>query len=116
MDTQNTTAMYRVTRVVWYVFYAIEVILLFRFVLRLLGANQAAAFTDLVYGLSAPLVAPFRFVFGAPSVGGSVIEWGTLLAMLVYWVIAWGIVKLFAMNRPVSPGEAQQHLAEDDRA
>ena len=108
------TAMYRTTRAVWYVFGAIEIILAFRFALRLLGANTGAAFTQLVYGLSQPFVAPFQFVFGTPSAGASAIELSTLLAIAVYWFIAWGIVKLLVMNRPVSRYEAKAELQDQD--
>ena len=100
---RSQTGLYRVTRIVWYLFYLVEVILLFRLVLRLLGANAGAGFSQLIYGISLPLVAPFQLVFRPSAVSGSVLEWSTLLAMLVYWVIAWGIVKLLAMNRAVSP-------------
>ncbi len=109
-------SLYRTTRVIWYIFYAIEVLLLFRFALKLFGANVAAGFTQLVYGLSQIFVAPFLYVFGSPAAGGSVVEISTLLAMLVYWVIAWGIVKLIVMNRPIDTFEAQRNLEAQDQA
>jgi hypothetical protein len=42
----------------------IEVLLGTRFIFRLLGANPANAFVELVYDLSTPLVAPFAGIFG----------------------------------------------------
>ena len=45
---------------------------------------------------------------------GSVIEWTTLLAMLVYWFIAWGIKRLFVIGKPVSTGEAAQKLGQQE--
>ena len=113
---ETTTTMYRTTRFIWYIFYVIETILALRFVLRLLSANQGAGFTNFVYGVSGFLLAPFRFVFGTPSFGGSALELSTLLAMVVYWLIAWGIVKLVAMNRTVHPVEAQENLKVQDQA
>lgn len=107
--------MYRVTRVVWYVVGAIEALLLLRFILRLLAANPAAAFTDFVYTLSGLFLAPFRYVFDTPSAGGSALELSTILAMIVYWFLAWGIVKLIVMNRPVSEIEARTELTHQDR-
>lgn len=106
--------LYRTTRAVWFVFGIIETLLLFRFVLRLLGANPGAAFTDLIYSLTAPLVWPFQFVFETPALGGSALELGTVLALIVYWVLAWGIVELMTMNRPVSQLEAHQELRQQD--
>jgi hypothetical protein len=106
--------LYRGTQVVWYLLNLLEVILLFRFILRLLGANSGAAFTQMVYSLSHPFVAPFQSVFGSSRIAGSVFEWTTLLAMLVYWLIAWGIVRLFVMSKPITTTEADVKLNQQD--
>lgn len=111
---KETTTLYKTTRVLWYVFYVLEVLLAFRFALKLLGANAGAGFTDLVYTLSSVPLAPFRFVFNNNAVGGSVIEWSTLLAMAVYWVLFWGIVKLVLIPRTVDPRRAETALEKQD--
>jgi hypothetical protein len=108
--------MYRTTRYVWYVFSAIEVLLVLRFGLKLLAANPGAGFTQLIYTLSGVFVAPFQYVFSSPAAGGSVVEFGTLLALFVYWIIAWGIVKLIVMNRHVDSYEAEKSLENQDNA
>lgn len=108
--------MYRLTRIVWYVFGLIEALLLLRFVLKLLAANAGAQFTQIVYSLSSVFVVPFQYVFGTPAVGGSALELSTALAMIVYWMIAWGIIKLIVMQRPVSGLEAESELTRQDRA
>jgi hypothetical protein len=108
------TALFRETKVVWYIFGAIEALLLLRFLLRVLAANPEAAFTQFVYAASQIFVAPFIFVFGTPSFGGSALELSTLLAMIVYWFIAWGVVKLLLMGRPVSRHEARADLQDQD--
>ena len=115
-NMKNEQALYRTTRVIWYIFYVLEALLLFRFLLKLLGANAAAGFTSFIYTLSAVPLAPFRLVFGTNSIGGSVVEWSTLLAMLVYWVAAWGIIKLVVMNRPLDEREAEHGLEVQDNA
>lgn len=112
----NEQTLYRTTRVIWYIFYALEALLLFRFILKLLGANAAAGFTNFIYSLSSLPLAPFKYVFGTDSVGGSIFEWSTLLAMLVYWVIAWGIIKLVVMGRPLDDYEAERGLEVQDNA
>ena len=106
--------LYRGTQVVWYIFYVIETLLLFRFLLRLIGANPDAAFTQFIYALSLPFAGPFLLVVPSMRVAGSVFEWTTLLAMLVYWVLAWGIVRLFVMGKPVSRAEADVKLQKQD--
>lgn len=106
--------LYRGTQIVWYVLAVLEALLAFRFVLRMLGANPNAGFTDFIYALTRPFVQPFINVFRADYVAGAVFEWTTLLAMFVYWLIAWAIVKLFVMSKPVSTPEAEVKLQEQD--
>ena len=108
--------LYRGTQIAWYIFYVIEALLLFRFLLRLLAANPNAGFTQFIYAISGVFVAPFRYVFRATAVGGSAFEWSTLLAMLVYWVLVWGIIRLIVMGKPVTQGEAHAKLEQQDVA
>ncbi|MHB1086644.1 MAG: YggT family protein [Minisyncoccota bacterium] len=108
--------LYRGTQIVWYIFSVVEVLLLFRFLLKLIGANPDAGFTAFIYMLSYPLAAPFLYVVRSMQVSGSVFEWTTLLAMLVYWIVAWGIVRLFVMGKPVSRAEANVKLQAQDVA
>jgi hypothetical protein len=93
----NTKLIYRGIHIVWYILGLLEVLMAFRFVLKLLSANPEASFTKLIYNFSYPFVTPFISVFHVSQVEGSVFEWTTLLAMLVYLLIAWGIVKLFSL-------------------
>jgi hypothetical protein len=110
----RTRSLYRGTQVVWYLFYALETLLLFRFVLRLLSANPGALFTQIIYGLTYPFVYPFQAVFINTRVLASTFEWTTLLAMLVYYILAWAIVRLFTMGRPISTTEADYKLNRQD--
>ncbi len=106
----RTKPLYRGTQVVWYILGIVEVLLAFRFVMKLLGANPAAGFTSFIYGATYPLAAPFLSVFRMTRVEGSIFEWTTLLAMFVYWLIAIAIIKLFLMGRSVSTPEAAVKL------
>lgn len=118
MDASNspsTKPLYRGTQVVWYIIGILEVLLAFRFVLKLIGANATAGFTSFIYGITQPFASPFLNVFKVTKVEGSVFEWTTLLAMLVYWLIGYGIVKLFMMSKSVSTPEAAVKLDNQDR-
>src|SRR3989338_7231714 len=113
MDSFNsptTKPLYRGTQVVWYILGLIEALLAFRFVLKLLGANAGAGFTSFIYSVTYVFAAPFLNVFRVSQVAGSVFEWTTLLAMLVYLLIALAIVKLFLMGKTVSTPEAAVKL------
>ncbi len=89
------------TEAVWYLVYIIEAILLVRFGLRLLGANPVAPFAQFMYAISDIILAPFRYILPTVREGRSVLEWGTLLAMAVYWLIAWAVQRLLLLALPI---------------
>ena len=109
-NSPTTKPLYRGTQIVWYILGLIEVLLLFRFILKLLSANPGAIFTNFIYGVTYIFAVPFSSVFHITNVLGSIFEWTTLLAMLVYWIIAMGIIKLFLMGKTVSTPEAAVKL------
>src|SRR5262249_4308441 len=89
------------SQIVMYLLRVLEVLLALRFFLKLFAANPGAGFTSFVYNISQPLVAPFTGVFGITVVNnppGSIFEWTTLLAMLVYWIIAAILIRLFSLG------------------
>ena len=112
MRSESSKPLYRGAQIVWYIVSAIETILALRFVLKLLQANPSAGFTDFIYTLSSVFTSPFARVFQNNRVSESVFEWTTLLAMLIYWIIAMAIIKSFVMSKTVSVGEADQKLSE----
>lgn len=114
-NSSSTKPLYRGTQVVWYILGIAEVLLAFRFFLKLLGANSAAGFTSFIYGVTHIFAAPFLNVFRITQVAGSVFEWTTLLAMFVYWLLAVGIIKLFLMGRAVSTPEAAVKLNDQEK-
>ena len=118
MDSYNsptTKPLYRGTQVVWYMLGLLEALLAFRFVLKLLAANPSAGFSSFIYNVSYPFAAPFLKVFNVTKVEGGVFEWTTLLAMFVYWLIAWGIVRMFFMSKTVSTPEAAAKLDKENK-
>lgn len=85
----------RTRLITYFVLGVLEVILLLRFVFRLLGASTANGFIMFLYDLSHVFVVPFNGIFHNAALGSvSVFEVSTLLAMVVYALLAWGIVVL----------------------
>ena len=118
MDSYNsptTKPLFKGTQIVWYLVSILEVLLAFRFVLKMMAANAGAGFTSFIYNVTWPFTAPFLAVFRRTTVQGSVFEWTTLLAMLVYWMIALAIIRLFMMSKTVSTPEAAAKLEEQDK-
>lgn len=105
-------AIFRMYQVIWYVLGVVEVLLGFRFVLKALGANPASGFTDLIYSLSNPLVQPFRGIFPTAVAEGSVFEWSTIVAAIVYLLVAYGLVKLFQLVKPTTPQEVEEKVSQ----
>lgn len=101
-------AIFRTYQFIWYILGLIEVLLGFRFLLSLLGANRGSGFVDLIYGITAPLVAPFRGVLGTTGSGTIAFEWSVIFAGIVYFVIAYGIIYLLQMMKPTDPIEVSQ--------
>ncbi|HSW78078.1 MAG TPA: hypothetical protein VLG36_04730 [Candidatus Chromulinivoraceae bacterium] len=86
---------------VYYGLGAIESLLGFRLVFKLLGANPTSAFVSMVYSLGGILISPFRSIFHPAVTSGvetvSVFEPATLIAMVVFALIGWGLAKLIAI-------------------
>lgn len=93
---------------VYYFLGAIEILLGFRLILKLAGANTNSVFVGIIYGLSGIFVMPFQGIFRTAYAPGavvtSVLEPSTLVALIVYAVIAWGVVKLIR----IFSGEQQE--------
>jgi len=85
----------------------------FRLVLKFTGANPGAGFTNLIYTATWPFAQPFIAVFHPTIIERQVFEWTTFLAMIVYYLIAWGLVSLLGMSKTVSTPEAAAAL--DDK-
>lgn len=101
VDSQGTEehkSAWRAQSIIYYLLGILEVVLGFRFVLKLLGANPESGFVDFVYGLSGIFVAPFNAIFTTPEAAGNVVkavmEPATLIAMLVYFLLVLGVVRL----------------------
>lgn len=92
--TGSQTAEY----LIYFFLGVLEILLAFRLVLKLAGASVASSFVGLIYGLTGVFILPFEGIFRRGYTQGieetSILEPSTLVALIVYAVLAWGIVKL----------------------
>jgi uncharacterized membrane protein len=83
---------------VYFFFGVLEVLLVFRLVLRLTGANSSSTFVGLIYSITGLFIAPFQGIFPQATTKGvattAVFEPAVLVAIVVYAVLAVAIVKL----------------------
>ncbi len=91
---RRAAAWYRVIALIWLLVAVIDIFIAARFIGLLLGASTESAFVSFVYGVSAPLVAPFEGIFGTPAAGAHVLEVACLVAIIVYTLLAAGLVAL----------------------
>jgi len=89
-----------ISRVVMFVFGVVELLLLVRFFLLLVGANTQTGFVQWIHDLSGIFMAPFNAILGVQTINGAVFEWSALVAIVVYAVIAWLIIALIRALTP----------------
>lgn len=95
---KEATSSQTVEYLVYFFFGLLEVLLAFRLVFKLAGASVGSAFVGLIYGITGIFILPFEGIFRRGFTQGiettSVLEPSALVALIVYAVLAWGIVKL----------------------
>ncbi|MBI1862961.1 YggT family protein [Candidatus Microgenomates bacterium] len=97
-------------QVIWYICLVIEVILIFRTLFKLLGANVESLFVSFIYGVSDVFAYPFLKMFDSSIVNKTEFEWSIYVAMLVYIIAAWIIVSLIKIAKPESRQELDEKL------
>ncbi|CAN5128017.1 hypothetical protein BH09PAT2_BH09PAT2_01660 [soil metagenome] len=105
---QTKKAIFRTYLVIWYLLGVIEILLAFRIFLKMLGANPYSGFTNLIYTLTNPLALPFYGVFRVSVTNGAIFEWSTIVAGIVYGLLAYGIIELMQLIKPTNPTEVAQ--------
>ncbi len=101
---------FRAHQIVWYILGIIEVLLAFRFILKLAAANPGSGFVSFIYSTSNVFSQPFSSIFHVTVTYNSVFEWSTLVAMFIYLVIAYGIVKLIQLVNPATPDKVKETI------
>ncbi len=75
-------------------FFILEVGILFRVGLKLIAANPGSPFTQFVYQMTGPFLAPFAGLTVTPAVNGSVLEIPAIVAMVAYGVLYLLIIRI----------------------
>ncbi len=107
---EQKEAIFRVYQIIWYILALVEILLGFRFAFRAIGANPFTFSVNLIYTLTNPLTFPFTGIIRNYIYGTTILEWSTLIAAVVYALIAWGIVYLFQLVKPVTPEEVEEEV------
>ena len=90
---------WRAGQIVYTIGAIVAVLIVIRIIFELLAANPNAGFSNLIYTITAPLVAPFQGVFPTPQSHGSILDLAAVLAIIVYALLTWGIARVFELIR-----------------
>jgi len=104
-ERERSIFTFKATQLVWLFLGILEGLLALRFVLKLIAANPDSPITVFIYGLTGIFLLPFTGLTVTPTAGGMVLEIPTMIAMLVYGLVAWGIERLIwvIFYRPRGP-------------
>jgi uncharacterized protein YggT (Ycf19 family) len=82
------------------VFGIIEFLLSLRFIFRFFAVNSSTPFVAWIYGVTATLVSPFAKILPDFKFGGFVVDFATLVALIVYVLIGYLILQIFSYVGP----------------
>ena len=105
----------KATEVIWLLVGILEGLLALRVLLKVIAANPGNSFASFIYGFTDFFLAPFFGITGSPAAAGVVLEIPTIIAMFVYALLAWALVKLIwvifspTTSRSVSSYERDDH-------
>jgi hypothetical protein len=107
---------FKLTQWIWLGLGIVETLIALRVVLKLIAANPNSPFAAFIYNASAVFLFPFTGLVGTPAAGGMVLEISSIIAMLVYALLAWGIERIvwviFYRPRGSSVGVTQTTTSE----
>ncbi len=86
--------LYKLTDLIWLLTGILEGLIGIRILLKLIAANPAAGFAQFIYSITGFFLTPFVGLTATPSAGGSVLELSSIIAMMVYALIAWIVVRV----------------------
>lgn len=98
MTTQTTTVRpaysLRAEQAVWLLTGVVDALIAIRLVFKLLAASSQASFVTFIYNLTQIFVAPFHGIFNTAANGRNVFEPESLVAIVIYSLIGWGLASL----------------------
>ena len=88
---------WRAVQLVYLVFGVIDGLFILRLILKLLGANPTAGFSNWLYNATNFFLVPFKNILPTIGTEQSQLEMSVVLAILVYALIGWALGRLFAI-------------------
>ncbi len=107
---EQRIATFKVTQVIWLLLGLLEAVIALRVIFKLIAVNAVNPFAALLYNVTNLFVAPFASLTSAPAAGGMILEISSIIAMIVYLLIAWGLERIVYVlfYRPQGPVSVRQ--------
>lgn len=109
----------RLAQLIWLLFGTLEALIGLRIILKLIAANPNNPFASLLYAFTDLFLWPFRGLTITPAVGGMVLEIPAIIALFVYALAGWLLVRLVWLlfynpaSRTVRTVEREQEQEHD---
>lgn len=102
-------------RIMQVLFALVQILLVFRFSFKLLGANAANVFVNLIYATTAPLVGLFEGIFSEVVMEGSaiftVLEPATVIAIIVTAAVSYIVLRMLSVKQ----GSVVEHVEVEEQ-
>ena len=109
--------LYKLTRLIWLLAGVLETGFLLRLAFKMIAANPAAPFVAFVYGVTGLFLWPFSGMVADPAAtNGMVLEVTTFVAMIVYALLTWILVKVIYWASTPGPWSGREvHIERHER-
>jgi uncharacterized protein YggT (Ycf19 family) len=85
---------FKAMQLIWLALGILEALIGLRVIFKLIAVNPDNILARMIYGVTYPFLFPFAGLTPTPASGSNVLELSTLIAMVVYALLAWAAVKL----------------------
>lgn len=112
---EQRVATFKATQIIWLLLGLLEAVIALRVVFKLIAVNATNPFAALLYDVTNLFVAPFASLTGAPAASGMVLEISSIIAMIVYLLIAWALERIVYVffYRPRGPVTTRQTVVSE---
>lgn len=126
---ERRQGLFQMTRFMWTALGILEIMLALRFLLKFIGANPVSGFAWFTYAITALFVEPFTDLVSTWSSGAMIFEVTTLIAMAVYALFFWGLMRVIRIiadrpsartitrsTRELTPGTGTERVTHTTRS
>ncbi len=93
-ESKKRIRTYKSTQILWLLFGLLEGLFALRLFFKLIAVNPENAFAEFLYGLTDIFLFPFADLTSPLTANGMVLEFSTIIAMMVYALIGWALERI----------------------